>query len=296
MTHVYSMTGFGKASGTGAKGEEVQAEVRSFNSKSLKLTVRLPSVFGPQEEGVRALVKKYIRRGSVAVSIRFRSPADLPDVRVNTKLLERYAFELKALGEGLEMDTKVDLSQLAHLPGAVEILEGDRDVTRDEVKLLLTTLEEALKGHAGARLREGEGLAEDIAGRATASQRLVEEIARRAPEVVQDYRDRLTDRLKDLLPPDGGPDGESLRMEIAVFAERSDIHEECVRAKNHLDSFLDLLSKGGELGRRLDFIAQEIHRELSTINAKANDYEISDLAVRAKAEVDKIKEQVQNVE
>ncbi|MHC4600338.1 MAG: YicC/YloC family endoribonuclease, partial [Planctomycetota bacterium] len=115
MSQLASMTGFGKASGSGSRGEEVVVEVRSFNSKSFKLSVRLPGIFAPHEEAVRALVRKHVRRGSVALTVRFRSPADLPDVRINAQLLEKYARELKALGEGLSLDTRVDLAQLANL-------------------------------------------------------------------------------------------------------------------------------------------------------------------------------------
>jgi uncharacterized protein (TIGR00255 family) len=147
-----------------------------------------------------------------------------------------------------------------------------------------------------ARRREGESLSADLEARARAALALLAKIRKRAPKVVEVFRERLQNRVKELLAGASGISPEALQTEVAVFAERSDIHEECVRAESHIRNFLDLLAKGGELGRRLDFVAQEIHRELSTINAKANDFEISEMAVEAKTEIDKIKEQVQNVE
>jgi uncharacterized protein (TIGR00255 family) len=114
--------------------------------------------------------------------------------------------------------------------------------------------------------------------------------------VVEDYRQRLAARLRDLLAGSDATDAEAFRAEVAVFAERSDIHEECVRGLSHLDAFDRVLEGGGEAGRKLEFIAQELHRELNTINSKANDYEIASLAVAAKTAIDRIKEQVQNVE
>ena len=173
---------------------------------------------------------------------------------------------------------------------------GDREASGEEVDLVLKHVEAALVKSAEARRREGEGLAADLEARARACLAGLEKIRERAPKVVEAFRERLQNRVKELLAGAGAAAPETLATEVAVFAERSDIHEECVRARSHLDGFLDLLAGGGELGRRLDFVAQEIHRELSTINAKANDFEISELAVEAKTEIDKIKEQVQNVE
>jgi uncharacterized protein (TIGR00255 family) len=296
MTHLYSMTGYGKASGAGKRGEEVLVEIRSFNSKTLKLNIRLPGPFVPFEDEVRARIRKTLRRGSGGVTVRFTSPSDLPEVRVNTPLLEKYAVELKAMGEYLEMDTCIDLAVLANLPGAVELAEPHREASREEIDVMLGVLDEALDRHAEARRLEGKTLEADLKDRAGLLLELIAKIRDLAPRVVEDYRERLAQRVQDLLGDGTGLDAEALRPEIVLFAERSDIHEECVRAESHLQNFLRLLDQGGELGRRLDFIAQEIHREVNTITSKANDYEIAELAVQAKAEVDKIKEQVQNVE
>jgi uncharacterized protein (TIGR00255 family) len=290
------MTGFGKATGTGSLGEEIVVEVRSFNSKTLKLSIRIPSPFLPFEEEVRSLVRQYIRRGSVNLTARVTSKADDPEIRINTTLMETYASALKALGERLSLETRIDLAELAGLPGAVELMEPDREASREEVEALLSHVEAALKQHEDSRRVEGKNLATDLRERAQATLGFVDRIRARAPKVVEAYRERLAARIEELLDGTHAVPPESLQTEVAIFAERSDIHEECVRAGQHLQTFLKILGEGGELGRRLDFIAQEIYRELNTIMAKANDYDISQLAVDGKAEIDKIKEQIQNVE
>ncbi len=289
------MTGFGRSSGTGGNGEEISVDVRSVNSKTLKLYTRLPPSFLPFEDRIRSRVRDSIRRGSVTVTLHFQSDRDEPHVRIHDGVLEAYANALTDLAGRMSLEPRFDPALLASLPGAAELVEIDREASKQDLEMVLEHLDKALEAHEASRRVEGKTLARDVEARAKTAAALVEKIRVRAPEVVRIYREKLEARLKELLAGQGSSP-EAFRTEVAVFAERSDIHEECVRAQSHIDAFLETVAGGGDVGRRLDFIAQEIHRELSTMNAKANDYEIARMAVEAKAEIDKIKEQVQNVE
>jgi len=296
MSRIVSMTGFGKASVRGDGGVEADAEVRSVNGRSFKLTLKGPNAFAPFEEEARALVRRHVERGTVNVSLWLRSPGQAPEVRVHEAAIETYARALEALAGKLGVRADFDPALLLALPGASEIVEGGRQASQEEKDALLRALSEAMERHTESRRREGEALEEDLRARAAEIRSCLERIRERAPLVVEEYRQKLQARLRELLSGLDGGDSDAFRSEVAVFAERADIHEECVRALSHLEAFEKGLTGGGEAGRRLEFIAQELHRELNTVNSKANDFEIASQAVAAKTAIDRIKEQVQNVE
>jgi uncharacterized protein (TIGR00255 family) len=296
MSRIVSMTGFGKASVRGDGGIEADAEVRSVNGRSFKLTLKAPNAFAPFEEEARALVRRHVERGSVYVSLWLRSPGQAPEVRVHEAAIETYARAVESLTAKLGLQPGFDPALLLGLPGAAEIVEGGREASQEEKSALLQALTEAMERHAESRRREGEVLEEDLRARAAEIRACLDKIRERAPLVVDEYRTKLQTRLRELLSGVEGGDAEAFRAEVAVFAERADIHEECVRAMSHLDAFEKGLAGGGEAGRQLEFIAQELHRELNTVNSKANDFEIASQAVAAKTAIDRIKEQVQNVE
>jgi uncharacterized protein (TIGR00255 family) len=294
MTAILSMTG--KAAARSEGGVEADAEVRSVNGRSFKLVLKAPDSFAPFEEEVRAIVRRRVERGTVNVSLWLRSPSEGPEVRICDAAVETYGRALRDLSQRLGLDTQPDPALILGLPGAAEIVETRREASAEEKDCLLRALSLALEKHGESRRREGEVLAEDLRARAKEIRACVEKIRVRAPVVVEEYRQRLAARLRELLAGQDAGDSEAYRSEVAVFAERSDIHEECVRGLSHLDAFDKTLAGGGEAGRRLEFIAQELHRELNTINSKANDFEIASQAVAAKTAIDQIKEQVQNVE
>lgn len=289
------MTGFGRAVATHALGA-VTAEVKTVNNRFLKVGMRLPDAFAELESMLEAQVRAALARGSVYVNISL--DRGRPDVSysLNEDLIRQWWPRLRAMAR--ETGAKEpDLAALLAMPGAV--LEQGEKVQADES--LNATVSEALagalKGVQEMRAREGEALHKDLDARVKNVGALAKQVATRAPQVVQEYREKLKQRIDKLLEGSGTKiDDVTLAREVALMADRADVTEETTRMEHHCAQFLKVISGSGEAGRRLDFIAQEMLREANTMASKSSDAALTQAAVEMKSEIEKIKEQVQNLE
>jgi len=292
------MTGFGRAVlGADDGGERLEVEVRSVNHRGLKVVARLPdrlSSFAPDVEGV---VRTRLERGSVLVSIEHRSPEAEVGYRVNRAVVRRYGRDLEELRVELGLAAPIAVERLAALPGAIEMGPADerdpdamRGRLREGVLRALEVLDES-------RRVEGAQLAADLKGRRAAIAERMAAVRGRIPATLDEYRRRLTERIEALLRGTGvAPLEADLLREVAHFADRTDISEEVARLESHLGQLDSALEESGPVGRKLDFLAQEMLREANTMGSKTQDSSLVKDVIAIKLEVDKIREQVQNVE
>jgi uncharacterized protein (TIGR00255 family) len=290
------MTGFGE-SRSQTDGLAVAVEVRTINSRHFKLSYRASEGYAALEPDVEAVVRDAIRRGTVQVNLRIDCQGRADDYRINTGVLESYRRQLQQYTGRQEWSDPEDMQMLLSLPGAVnEHFGADRD-PRDDWPAIEPVVRDALAATAKMRAEEGVALAADLAHNGRQILEMVDAITKRAPEVVQAYQSRLTTRVQQALselnvtvqPAD-------LLREVSLFADRSDISEEIVRLRSHLQQYEAALMLPESSGRKLEFIAQEMGREVNTIGSKANDAEISRLVVEIKTALERIREQIQNVE
>lgn len=292
---IRSMTGFGTATAEIAGGR-IAVEIRSVNHRFSEAQVRLPRDLGALEERVRTLVMERIRRGRVEVVISRDEAARRPRAfRADTDLAASYVRALRELAASIGVSGDVSLAQLVALPDVLR-LEEERVEAETLWPALESAVRAALEALVAMRMAEGSRLAEDVLARALAVERMTEEIAGRSRLVVRAYADRLWLRLADLLA-EVPLDEARIATELAVFADRSDITEELTRLRSHLDQFRQVVTKeDGAVGRKLEFILQEMGREANTIGSKANDIEITRTVIEMKGELESLREQIQNIE
>jgi uncharacterized protein (TIGR00255 family) len=292
---VNSMTGFGAACGQ-VQGVEFTVELRSVNNRYLKVSHRLPEGLHVLETPIEAKVRDRIHRGTVSVAVRMKVPDEQAVYRVNRSALNSYLDQLREAELDANPQLRVDLAALLQLPGVCvpPPLEELAEKTADG---LLGLLGEALDALERMRQTEGRSIAEDLTTQAERINELLDVIASRTDEVVKLYHERLTQRVGELAAQAKlHLDGETLAREVALFAERSDIAEELSRLRAHLVEFRKLLDGDEAVGRKLDFMAQEMLREANTIASKASDADIARKVVDIKTAIDRIKEQAANVE
>jgi len=290
-----SMTGFGSARGE-VDGVSFTVEVRSVNSRYFKAVIKLPELLAGFESEVEKLLHSRLARGSVTVSVRMQFSGEQAAYRVNTEALSRYIEQLKAIEIDANPTMRIELGALLQLPGVCEAPSAE-EISKKTRGVLLKLIEKAVNGLVEMREREGEALAADLLANAQAVDEGLKTVSERAPLVVQEYRDRLADRVQQLT--DSGAlqiDEDILAREVAIFAERCDVAEEITRLGGHVEQMRSILAQDKPNGRRLEFISQEMLREANTIGSKSSDTEIGRAVVEIKTAVDRIKEQVQNVE
>lgn len=289
------MTGFGEARSQ-ASGMAIAVEVRTINSRHFKLSYRSSEGYASLEPEVEAITRESVRRGTVQLNLRVDRRSSVDDYRINTEVVENYRRQLQQF-TGIEWNAADDLRLLLTLPGAVdEKSRGDYD-PREDWPAIEPVLREALAALAKMRTEEGVALAADLAHNGRQISELLDAISRRSPEVTQSYQSRLTGRVQQALSDlNVTVEPADLLREIAIFADRSDISEEIVRLRSHLQQYEAALLMAESSGRKLEFIAQEMGREINTIGSKANDAEISRLVVDIKTALERIREQIQNVE
>jgi len=291
---IRSMTGFGTAS-TEVNGARYVVELRSLNSKYFKALIRLPDELQGAEADVEPELSRRLARGSVVLTVRYSDTSAGAAAQINTKALASYVQQLQSIsGDG----HSIDVSQLVSLPGV--LVAGTGEETLQQARPVLQKLVvEACDGVLAMREREGLMLHDELHRHRRAIAGHLEVIARRAPIVVEQYRHRLRERINALLAESSAAlREEDLIREVAVYAERSDITEEVTRLQGHLEQFAEIIDSddGEPRGRTLDFLSQEMLREANTIASKCLDVEISREIVEVKGDIDRIKEQVQNVE
>jgi uncharacterized protein (TIGR00255 family) len=290
------MTGFGEARGQ-SNGVAVTVEVRTINSRHLKLSYRTSEGYQALEPEVEAVTREIVRRGTVQINLRVERPASGEDFRINTAVVENYRRQLAAYTGRSEWNDPDDLRMLLALPGSVdERRSADLDA-REDWPAIEPVLREALRALSKMRAEEGVALAADLAHNGRLILESLDAITKRAPDVVQSYQSRLTQRVEQALSElNVTVEPADLLREVALFADRSDISEEIVRLRSHLQQYEAALMLPESSGRKLEFIAQEMGREINTIGSKANDAEISKLVVEIKTALERIREQIQNVE
>ena len=291
---IRSMTGFGTAS-TEVNGARYVVELRSLNSKYFKALIRLPDELQGIEAEIEPELSRRLARGSVVLTVRFSDTSADAAAQINTKALASYIEQLRSIsGDG----QSIDISQLVSLPGVLVTGTGE-ELLQQARSVLKKLVVEACDGVLAMREREGLMLHDELHRHRRAIAARLEIIARRAPIVVEQYRIRLRERINALLAESSTAlREEDLIREVAVYAERSDITEEVTRLQGHLEQFSEIIDGDGDgpTGRTLDFLTQEMLREANTIASKCLDVEISREIVEVKGDIDRIKEQVQNVE
>lgn len=292
---VSSMTGFGRASVT-EDGREFTVELKSVNHRYLDLNFRMPRHIGFAEDTLRKALTAELSRGHVEVYVNYRNiRSDARKVEVDTALLGEYLRAAREAAEMFGLRDDVQLARALSLPDVTDIIEAEED--REAVSLVAQkAVEKAIEELKSMRALEGERLANDLCTRAKSLGEIGDKIALRAPNVVEEYRVKLTERIETLLNGNAEVDRVRLATEVALFADRASIDEELVRLKSHLVQADLLLNSSEPAGRKLDFIVQELNREFNTIGSKANDAEIVKLVISGKAEIEKIREQIQNIE
>jgi uncharacterized protein (TIGR00255 family) len=289
------MTGFGRGS---AQVGPISAtvEMRSVNNRYLDVPVRLPRTLSARETDVQTLVKQTFDRGRIEVQVDVErlEDEDLP-IQVNTKTARAYGRLLEALRRAAEIEEPVRLDHILRYNDVFVTAEEDAATQEQRWQAVEAALTEAIAQMRIMRRQEGEALQADLEARLDGIEAALRHIEERAPARVAEAQERLRDRLAELLQDDR-IDEDRLLQEIAIFADKLDVNEECVRLHSHLTLFREALAGDESVGRKLNFIVQEIHREVNTIGSKANDASIAHLAVEMKEEVEKIREQVQNVE
>ncbi len=288
-----SMTGYGRCVAA-EDGREMTVEVKSVNHRFLDTSCRLPRSIGFLDDAVRRGVSERLSRGHVDVFVNYvNHRQDAKTVQVDAQLACSYKKALSELAEALGQKNEISLAEYAKLPDVLSVVESDED--QDVVlSLFERTLSGALDSLCAMRQREGENLRNDVLVKIDAIDALRAEIALRAPHVVEEYRDRLAQRLSALL--EGEIDEARFATEVAIFADRAAIDEELVRLESHIAQIRSTVELAEPVGRKLDFLVQELNREVNTIGSKASDAEIAKCVVEAKGEIEKLREQVQNIE
>ena len=291
---IKSMTGYGSSKGI-AEGFDVTVELKSVNNRYLETSVRLPRNFLFAEETVKSAVQKHISRGKVDVFITVNSSSvDDISVKVNRPLLENYLRAINSIADeyGLENDsTAMGISKLPDVL-SVERNELDAEAISDGIG---SVLEEALADYDRMREREGEKLKEDVHSRLRTIENYVSMIEKAAPETVLQYRNRLEQKMVEVLQ-DSSVDEGRIIQEAAIFADRIAVDEETVRLRSHIAQLDSMLEAGSPIGRKIDFLVQEFNREANTIGSKCQNSDIAHIVVDLKSEIEKIREQIQNIE
>ncbi len=291
---IKSMTGYGSAEGS-CGALEISLELKSVNNRYLDCSVRLPRSFLFAEEAIKSEVQRRISRGKVDVFVNVDSSgAEDMAVAVNAALAKGYADAVARIAETLGLENGLTARDIARFPDVltVEKKELDRDET---LRALAEICAAALEKFDEMRRAEGERLRQDIAGRLDTIETLVAEVERRSPETVAQYRARLQKKLGEILQSKS-IDEQRILTEAAIFADKAAVDEETVRLRSHISQLRGTLDAGSPIGRKMDFLVQEFNREANTIGSKCSDSAIAKTVIELKSEIEKIREQVQNIE
>ena len=288
------MTGYGRARAT-RNLRDITVEIRSVNNRYLDCTVKMPRMYAFAEDAVKARVQKAVSRGKVDVYITVdASAADVAQVNVNTALAAQYAQALRALAAVCGTEGQVTPEQLARFPEVLTVTKADEDLECVSADLC-AVLDEALDSYNAMRAAEGVKLAEDIGARLTAIEGMTAQVEERSPETVREYRQKLTARMQEVLQSTA-IDEQRILQEAAIYADRIAVDEETVRLRSHVSQLRGMLQSDQPMGRKMDFLIQELNRESNPIGSKCSNLDIARIVVDLKGEVEKIREQVQNIE
>ena len=288
------MTGYGRAVET-IDGREITAELRSVNNRYLDCTVKMPRIYAFAEDSVKTHVKSAISRGKVDVFIAVNVMEDMQmRISVNHPVLEGYLSAMRSIASDYGVRDDISVTALSRLPDVFVVEKAEEDeekLTQD----ILSVVDKALEKFTAMRTTEGAALEADLRGRAATILTLVEKVEQRSPVTLAEYRARPTEKMQEVLQSTTIDEGRILQ-EAAIYADKIAVDEETVRLRSHLNQLETMLTNGGAIGRKLDFLLQELNREANTIGSKGNDLEQARTVVEIKAELEKIREQTQNIE
>ena len=291
---IKSMTGYGRARKTLNK-RDITVEVRSVNNRYLDCTVKMPRMYTFAEDAIKQCVQKAISRGKVDVFITVdASAADVAKVTVNRELAAGYAAALRDLSEVCGTEPHITPEQLSRFPDVLTVTKADEDLETVSADFC-EVLGEALVSYNEMRAAEGAKLAEDILGRLSTIEEYTAQVEKRSPETVREYREKLTFRMQEVLQSTT-IDAQRILTEAAIYADKTAVDEETVRLRSHVAQLRGMVESNEPMGRKMDFLIQEVNRESNTVGSKCNDVSIAQVVVNLKAEVEKIREQVQNIE
>ena len=291
---IKSMTGYGRARET-LHGRDITVELRSVNNRYLDCTVKMPRMYIFAEDAIKAMVQKSVSRGKVDVFLTIDTTgADQAVISVNTALAGEYLLGIRKLAAELNLPENVTAWDLSRLPDVLTVTKAEEDLEAVSADLC-AVLAKAIEAYNAMREREGQKLAEDILGRLDTIERLTAAVEERSPQTVTEYREKLLERMWEVLGSASVDEGRLL-TEAAIYADKVAVDEETVRLRSHLSQLREMLQGSEPIGRKLDFLIQEVNRESNTIGSKCCDVDIARKVVDLKAEVEKIREQVQNIE
>ncbi len=292
---IKSMTGFGRGEAQDA-GRQFTVEIKSVNHRYNDIVVRMPKRLTYLEEKIKDMIKNVVKRGRVEIYISLESLGEGDaKISLNRSLANQYYQCLHEIRESFDVKDDISVSILSKFPD-VFIIES-REEDEDEIwQCLKSAVTKAIEMLMEMRLAEGEKLAEDIVGRCDYIGNIMRTIEKKNPEIIQEYKNKLRDRINEMLEDTIQIDDGRLSMEIAIFADKSSIAEEIVRLYSHFEQLKKSLKEHQPIGRKLDFLIQEMNREINTIGSKSSNLEIVNYVVEIKSELEKIREQVQNIE
>lgn len=294
MGKLLSMTGYGSAKGS-VEGQEITVELKSVNNRYLDCSIRLPRNFLFAEDTVKQAVSAGVSRGKVDVFVSAQASQDSGTVvSVNEELARGYRDAVARIAETLGLESGLNAFSLARFPDVLTVER--RELDKDKAAAALSEITaKAVEEFNAMREREGERLRRDMLGKLETIEELVSVVEERSPQTVKEYRERLEARLRDILA-DCSLDEQRVITEAAIFADRTAVDEETVRLRSHIAQFRTMLEEGSPIGRKMDFLVQEFNRESNTIGSKCSDASLAKVVVDLKSEIEKIREQLQNVE
>lgn len=291
---IQSMTGFGRGEAANDK-YKITVEIKSVNHRYLDISLRLPRKLNALETSIRNQVKKFANRGKVDVFINME---DLEkgngSIRYNPEVASAYLKGLRQIAEDFQLEEKIDAFRLSRYPDVFSM--EDEELDENMLMLLITdAVQQTGEKFVASRSAEGTTLYQDILAKLEHISRVVDEIAERSPQIVEEHRQKLMEKVKDLLG-NTEIDESILATELIIYSDKICVDEEMVRLRTHIDHVKNTLAEGDNIGRKLDFLVQEMNREANTTLSKSNDAKVSNLGIELKTEIEKIREQIQNIE
>lgn len=291
---IKSMTGFGRSE-IATEERKIIVEMKAVNHRYCDINIRMPKKLGFFEASIRNLMKKYISRGKIDVFITYEDYTENNlCVRYNEEIAREYLNHIDHMSQTFGLENGINAVRLSRYPEVLTLEEQAMD--EEELwKFLEEAVREACEKFVETRIQEGENLRQDLLGKLDHMVEMVEQVEKRYPDMVADYHQKLSDKVHELLEGAAFDEGR-IATEVTIYADKICVDEETVRLKSHIEHTRQTLLEGGSVGRKLDFIAQEMNREANTILSKANDLEISNVSIDLKTEIERIREQIQNIE
>ena len=291
---IKSMTGYGRSEKV-TPTAKCTVEIKSVNHRYLDLSIKLPRKLNMFEAEIRDVLKDYIQRGKVDVYVSFEDYSkESVNIKYNSEIAAEYVKYFAQMAEEFELDNDIRVSALSRMPEV--LVSEDENINEEEIwKLVKDALTEACDAFVVTRIKEGENLKNDLLEKLDSMSANVAFIEERYPQIIEDYKNRLKSKIKEVLD-DKQIDESRILTEVCIYSDKVCVDEEMVRLKSHIDAVREALTSGGAVGKRLDFLAQELNREANTTLSKSTDIEISNVAITIKTEIEKIREQIQNIE